>query len=262
MHHINKIEIIPIPFDRDVKEGDDITSLILESIKSNGLILLDRDILVVTHKIVSKAEGRVISLDSIEPSEEANSIAIKHGKDARLVELMLREGSIVAAEHGVIITRTKHGFVAANAGIDTSNVQGNGSVVLLPVDADASARRIRDRIHALTGKRVAVIITDTFGRPFREGQVNVAIGIAGIDPIIDYRGKKDMYGKELRVTEIAVADEVASAAELVMGKSKGIPVAIVRGLDYSSVDYGIARLIRNEEKDIFLRLAKSSTYVL
>ncbi len=259
---INKVEIIPIPIDRDVKEDDDIPSLILESIKSNSLILLDRDVLVIAHKIVSKAEGRIVDLDGIEPSEEAKSIAMKHGKDARIVELMLREGRIVVAEHGIIITRTRHGFVAANAGIDASNVQGNDRVVLLPLDADVSARRIRDRIHALTGKSVAVIITDTFGRPFREGQVNVAIGIAGIDPIIDYRGKKDMYGKELRVTEIAVVDEVASAAELVMGKSRGIPVAIVRGLDYNSADYGIARLIRSEEKDIFLRLAESSTSAL
>jgi coenzyme F420-0:L-glutamate ligase/coenzyme F420-1:gamma-L-glutamate ligase len=255
--HINKVEIIPIPLSIDIKYGDDIAYLILESIKSISLEILDNDVIVVAQKIVSKAEGRVVNLDSIEPSEEAERIAKEHGKDARLVELMLREGKIIAADNGVIITQTRHGFVCANAGIDASNVQGN-NVTLLPLDADASARSIRDRIYTLTNKRVGVIITDTFGRPFREGQVNIAVGLAGINPIIDYRGKKDMYGKELRITQIAVADEIASAAELVMGKSKGVPVALVRGLDCccSNDDHSIHKLIRSEDKDIFLKLAK------
>jgi len=254
--HINKVEIIPIPFSIDVKYGDDIAYLILESIKSINLEILDNDVIVVAQKIVSKAEGRVVNLNSIEPSEEAERIAKEHGKDARLVELMLREGKIIAADNGIIITQTRHGFVCANAGIDASNVQGD-NVTLLPLDADASARGIRDRIYTLTNKRVGVIITDTFGRPFREGQVNVAVGLAGINPIIDYRGKKDMYGKELRITQIAIADEIASAAELVMGKSKGVPVALVRGLDCcSNDDHGIYKLIRSEDKDIFLKLAK------
>jgi coenzyme F420-0:L-glutamate ligase/coenzyme F420-1:gamma-L-glutamate ligase len=248
--HINKVEIIPIPLSIDIKYGDDIAYLILESIKSISLEILDNDVIVVAQKIVSKAEGRVVNLDSIEPSEEAERIAKEHGKDARLVELMLREGKIIAADNGVIITQTRHGFVCANAGIDASNVQGN-NVTLLPLDADASARSIRDRIYTLTNKRVGVIITDTFGRPFREGQVNIAVGLAGINPIIDYRGKKDMYGKELRITQIAVADEIASAAELVMGKSKGVPVALVRGLDCccSNDDHSIHKLIRSEDKD-------------
>jgi len=252
---MDKVEIIPIPLDSDVKQDDDIALLILESIKRFGIELLDNDILVIAQKIVSKAEGRVIDLRYVIPSEEAERLAYEHNKDARIVELILREGRVVAAYKGVIITRTKHGFVCANSGIDSSNVKGE-YVTLLPVDADATAKIIRERIYAFTRKIVAVIITDTFGRPFREGQVNIAIGSAGIEPLIDYRGSRDMYGKELKVTQIALIDEVASAAELVMGKSRGIPVALVRGLSYSIGNDGARTLIRDVEKDIFLNLAR------
>ncbi|MFN4336399.1 MAG: coenzyme F420-0:L-glutamate ligase [Candidatus Nitrosocaldus sp.] len=256
---MNRVEIIPVPIAKDIKisKDHDLASLILYSIRVNGLELVDKDVVVVTQKIVSKAEGRVVDLRDVTPSVNAVKIAEEQGKDPRVVELMLREAKrVVAIENGVIITETRHGFVCANSAIDGSNVE-DGYVTLLPIDPDESARRIRDGLINATGKRVAVIISDTFGRPFREGQVNVAIGIAGIKPIIDYRGLKDMYGKELRVTSIAVVDEMASAAELVMGKSRGVPVAIVRGLEYEDAeDVSIKELIREQSRDIFLKLAR------
>ncbi|MEM2923414.1 MAG: coenzyme F420-0:L-glutamate ligase [Candidatus Nitrosocaldus sp.] len=254
---MNRVEVIPVAISEpNIAEGCDIASLILYSISVNGLELRDGDVVVVTQKIVSKAEGRVINLADVIPSEQAVKIAREQCKDPRVVEVILREArKVVAIKDGVIITQTRHGFVCANSAVDGSNVKGE-SLTMLPVDPDVSARRIRDGLMKATGKRVAVIISDTFGRPFREGQVNVAVGIAGMKPVIDYRGLKDMYGKELRVTSIAIADEVASAAELVMGKSRGVPVAIVRGLEYEHVDdASINELIREESKDIFFKLA-------
>ncbi|MEM3120778.1 MAG: coenzyme F420-0:L-glutamate ligase [Candidatus Nitrosocaldus sp.] len=262
---MSRVEVIPVSIAKDIKisKGYDLASLILYSIRANGLELMDKDVVVVTQKVVSKAEGRVVDLADVTPSDDAVKIAKEQEKDPRVVELMLRDAKrIVAMQNGVIITETRHGFVCANSAIDGSNVEDN-CVTLLPIDPDASARRIRDGLMKATGKRVAVIISDTFGRPFREGQVNVAVGIAGMKPIIDYRGLRDMYGKELRVTSIAVADEVASAAELVMGKSRGIPVAIVRGLEYEDVeDASINELIREESRDIFLKLAASKGSVI
>lgn len=255
---MNRVEIIPVHIATDIRisEGCDLASIILDAIRDNGLELMDRDVVVVTQKIVSKAEGMIVDLASVTPSEQAIKIAREHGKDARVVELVLREAKrIVAIMDGVIITETRHGFVCANSAVDGSNVEGE-HVTLLPLDPDESARRIRYGLMKMTGRRVAVVISDTFGRPFREGQVNVAVGIAGIRPIMDYRGSRDMYGKELRVTSIAVADEVASAAELVMGKSRGIPVAIVRGMEYEEAeDASVRELVREESRDIFLRLA-------
>ncbi len=255
---MNKVEIIPVHMAKDIKisKGHNLASLILYSIRANGLELVDKDVVVVTQKIVSKAEGMVVDLRDVTPSADAVKIAEEQGKDPRVVELMLREAKrIVAMQNGVIITETRHGFICANSAIDGSNVE-DGYVTLLPIDPDASARSIREGLINATGKRIAVIISDTFGRPFREGQVNVAIGIAGIKPIIDYRGLRDMYGRELRVTSIAVVDEIASAAELVMGKSRGVPIAIVRGLEYEDAeDVSIKELIRDERKDIFLKLA-------
>ncbi|MEM0364294.1 MAG: coenzyme F420-0:L-glutamate ligase [Candidatus Nitrosocaldus sp.] len=254
---MRRVEVIPVAVsDPNVAEGCDLASLILDSLEVNGLSLEDGDVVVVTQKIVSKAEGRVINLADVIPSEHAVEIASKYCKDPRVVEVILREArKVVAIKDGVIITQTRHGFVCANSAVDGSNVEGD-SLTMLPLDPDASARRIRAGLMKATGKRIAVIISDTFGRPFREGQVNVAVGIAGIKPLIDYRGLRDMYGKELRVTSIAVADEIASAAELVMGKSKGVPLAIVRGVEYEySDDASINELIREESKDIFLKLA-------
>lgn len=245
------MQIIPIHLKEDVHVNSNLASLILSSIKSERQRLRDNDVLVVAHKIVSKAEGRIIDLATVHPSRHTIKIAKKHGKDARIVELILRESRrIVKMERNIIITETKQGFVCANAGIDKSNVPGD-RVALLPVNPDRSAERIRHTVKKETGKNIAVIISDTFGRPFREGQVNVAIGISGLKPFKDYRGSKDMFGKELKVTKIAVADEIASAAELVMGKVDRVPIAIIRGLLYEKKQGSAKELIRKRKKDLF-----------
>jgi len=225
----------------------------MEAIKERNESLLENDVVVITHKVISKAEGKVADLSTIVPSEESKKISLDTGKDPRLVELILSESNeIVKIERDIIIAETKHGFVCANAGIDASNVgMLSNHVVLLPDNPDESARRIRNDIKSRTKINVSIIISDTFGRPFRKGQVNVAIGIAGIDPMVSYIGKTDMYGKILKVTEIAIADELASAAELVMGKSSRIPVAIIRGCHYTSGDSSISNISRSKEDDLF-----------
>jgi len=202
---------------------------------------------------VSKAEGRILPLSTIIPSDFAKTIATETGKDPRQVEVVLRESKkIIRMRAGHLITETSHGFICANAGVDQSNVGARrDSVTLLPRDSDASADRIRKTIHHTTGKDVPVIITDTFGRAWRMGQVNFAIGISGMKPIHDYRGTKDMYRKTLQVTEIAVADELASAAELVMNKADRVPVAIVRGYRAHRGQGRVKDLIRPEEFDLF-----------
>jgi coenzyme F420-0:L-glutamate ligase/coenzyme F420-1:gamma-L-glutamate ligase len=211
----------------------------------------DSDVIVVAQKIVSKAEGRVVKLDSVDPSPRALEWAAAFDKDARVVEVVLRESKrIVRMERGVLIAETEQGFVCANAGVDTSNVVEN-SVTLLPRDSDATARKIRTTLEEAFGVRLAVIVCDTFGRPWREGLVNVALGVAGIEPLIDYRGQKDSHGRALKVTVIAIADELASAAELVMKKSSEIPVAIVRGFDYDARDGSGRELIRSPNLDLF-----------
>lgn len=231
---------------------NDLSVIILEAIDRSQIEIQNGDILVVTHKIVSKAEGRVVELDSIEPSTKAINMAKEHDKDPRIMELILRESSqILRAKDGIIISETRHGFVCANAGVDQSNVKGD-TAVLLPLAPDESADRIRHAVKKKVGKEVAVIITDTFGRTFRNGQTNVAIGIAGINPIKSYIGTYDMYGRKLRVTEIAVADEIASAAELVMGKAEGTPVAIVRGYIFEKASKtSVKLLLRAKERDLF-----------
>jgi len=252
MNEFNNVEIISIPINDDIQEGNDIVNLILESLKEKQESLKENDVIVITHKIISKSEGRTIDLTKIIPSEEAKKISFRTGKDPRLVELIISQSNeIIKIEREIIITETKHGFVCANSGIDTSNVGKSNHVVLLPVDPDKSAREIRNYIKSRTRISVAVIISDTFGRPFRKGQVNVAIGVAGIDPIKSYIGDSDMYGNILRVTEIAIADEIASAAELVMGKSLRVPVAIVRGFDFSSHDTSISKVTRDKNEDLF-----------
>jgi coenzyme F420-0:L-glutamate ligase / coenzyme F420-1:gamma-L-glutamate ligase len=212
------------------------------------------DIVVIAQKIVSKAEGRIVPLSSLTPSAKAIRLAKVYKKDARVLELILRHSkNIVKIANGVIISETKHGFVCANAGIDQSNIiKSNENALLLPDDPDASANQIMNMLREKTNREVAVIIADSFGRPFRNGQTNVAIGIAGLNAIKSYIGEDDMFGKKLKVTEIAVVDELASAAELVMGKSKGIPVAIVRGFVFvMSKKASINELIRATEKDLF-----------
>ena len=253
MDDLTKIQIIPITIQDDIIYGDDITNIIINSLKEKNESLQENDIVVITHKIISKTEGKIIDLTKIVPSEESKNISAQTGKDPRLVELIFSQSKeIVRIERDIIITETKHGFVCANAGIDTSNVgKLSNHVVLLPDDPDKSARKIRDDLNSRTKATVGVIISDTFGRPFRTAQVNIAIGIAGFDPIKSYIGKLDMYGKVLRITEIAIADEIASAAELVMGKSSRVPVTIVRGYDFTSYDSSISKLMRLKKDDLF-----------
>lgn len=211
----------------------------------------DGDIFVVAQKIVSKSEGRLVPLDQIEPSPLARAWAEAHNKDARLIELVLRQSKrIVRMERGIIISETEHGFVCANAGVDESNV-AEGFATLLPEDPDGSARRIKEGLERRLGVKVAVIVSDTFGRPWREGLTNVALGIAGMAPLRDWRGKGDWLGRRLKATIIATADEVASAAELVMSKDAGIPVAIVRGLSYEESESSGRMLIRPASNDLF-----------
>jgi coenzyme F420-0:L-glutamate ligase/coenzyme F420-1:gamma-L-glutamate ligase len=246
------IQITSIRISDDIRLYNDLGAVILEAIADSQIEIQNGDILVVTHKIVSKAEGRVVDLARIKPSPKAIRMAKEHDKDPRVMDLILKESiQILRAKNGIIISETKHGFVCANAGVDQSNVEGDAAV-LLPVDPDESASRIQDAVKKKIGKEIAVIITDTFGRTFRNGQTNVAIGIAGINPIKSYIGTYDMYGRKLRVTEIAVADEIASAAELVMGKAEGTPVAIVRGYSFEKASKtSVKSLLRAKERDLF-----------
>ena len=244
------ITVIPVRVKGDIKPGKkSLAAIISKALGDSGVNLQEGDILVVAQKIVSKAEGRVVDLAIVKPSPKALRLAKKLQKDARLVELILQESKeIVIVKNGIIITETRHGFVCANSGVDQSNLGDENSAVLLPVDPDRSAKMLRDFFH------VAVVITDTFGRPFREGQANVAVGVAGIRPIKSYIGKKDMFGRRLHVTEIAVADEIASAAELAMGKSGGIPVAVVRGYGYEKDTKASSKpLVRKKKTDLFRR---------
>ena len=240
------LQIIPIKTQKEIGIDVNLVDLILESSEIN-----DGDILVFSQKIVSKNEGRILSLSSVNPSLLANGIASSYGKDPRLVELILSESKrIVRMENGIIIVETKHGFVCANAGIDESNVQ-DGYAALLPEDPDKSASLLKERIEQKTGKNTAVIISDTFGRPFRLGQTDVAIGIAGIEPILDYIGKPDTFGKIMQVTAIAIADEICSATELVMGKVRKCPIAIVRNYNFNFSNAKIQKLLRSRHDDLF-----------
>ena len=235
-----------------VKEGDNVADLIVKAAKKDRFTIQNRDVIVIAQKIVSKAEGGIVHLKDVSPSPKAEEIAKESGKDPRHVETILQQSSKVVRRKGAhLIVETRHGFVCANAGVDRSNVEDPESLTVLPADADSSARSIRKRILELTGVDVGVIISDTFGRAWRIGQVNVAIGVNGLCPVVDYRGQKDMFGYVLNVTQMAIADELASAAELVMRKSDGVPVAIIRGLDYSSGDGSVKELIRPEEEDLF-----------
>ena len=242
------IQITPIKIKEDIQPGDDITGLILSSCKMS---LDDGDVLIISQKIVSKQEGRVINLNSVIPSELSVGIASAYQKDPKLVEVILSESKrIVRMEHGVIIVETNHNFICANAGIDESNVE-KGFVTLLPIDSDRSARKIRDSILQITGKNIAVLISDTFGRPFRLGQTDHAIGIAGMETIENYEGKPDTFGKIMRVTAIAVADELCAASELVMGKINKSPAAVIKNYNFESKNGNISSVIRDEKEDLF-----------
>ena len=249
------LQIIPIPLDKDVTKGDDIGRLIMDAIHETKVSMRDHDVLVVTQKIVSKSEGRVLDLSTVKPSDRALELASKTNKDPRFVELVLTEArDLLRYSENLIITETRHGFVCANSGVDQSNVSIHEEkfVSLLPLDPDLSAKRIRQTIYENSGVNIAVVVSDTFGRPFRLGQTNVAIGVSGMDPIKSYIGLADMYGNILRITEIAVADELASAAELVMGKTERVPIAVVRGYEYSPTETGNAKsLVRDRIYDLF-----------
>ena len=248
MYKTNRVtlEIIPVKIQKEIESDDNLVDLILESSEVNN-----GDILIFSQKIVSKNEGRILSLSSVTPSPLASGIASSYGKDPRLVELILSESKrIVRMENGIIIVETKHGFVCANAGIDESNVQ-DGYATLLPDNPDQSANLLKGRIEQKTGKNIAVIISDTFGRPFRLGQTNIAIGIAGLEPILDYNGKPDTFGKIMQVTAIAVADEICSASELVMGKVEKCPIAIVRNYNFNFSNAKIQKLLRSKHDDLF-----------
>jgi coenzyme F420-0:L-glutamate ligase / coenzyme F420-1:gamma-L-glutamate ligase len=236
----------------EIQSGDDVTAVIADALTTSGLTLEDGDILVVTHKIVSKAEGRLVDLTTIVPSEFALAWAAKHDKDARHVETVLREAErIVRMDRGVMICETRHGFICANAGVDASNVPGEHVVCLLPLDPDASARQIRDGLAQRFGTAPAVIISDSFGRAWRKGIVNVAIGVAGMSPFADYRGVTDAYGYDLRVSVMAVADELAATAELLAGKTDARPVALIRGYRYTPGDGSASELVMDPERDLF-----------
>ncbi len=235
----------------EVRPGDDLAALIVAAAGRQGVRCEDGDVLIVTQKAVSKAEGRLVRLDDVEPSPLAVELATSWDKDARQVEVVLRESKrIVRMDHGVIICETRHGFVCANAGVDASNAPG-GHLVLLPLDPDASAQRIRDGIARATGADVALIVSDTFGRPWRAGYTEVAIGVAGMLPILDYVGQLDTQGRELRATWICVADELASAAELVTGKLKQVPVALIRGYAVPRGDGSAKEIVRQAVTDMF-----------
>jgi coenzyme F420-0:L-glutamate ligase/coenzyme F420-1:gamma-L-glutamate ligase len=251
MHQPTELRLIGVPGMPEVKSGDALASLIAESVRGAGLRLVEGDVIVIAQKIVSKAEGRTVQLAEIEPGAVARDWAAHFDKDARMVEVVLRESKrIVRMERGVLIAETRHGFICANAGVDASNVAAD-EVTLLPEDADRSARDIQSLLAREFDARIAVIISDTFGRPWREGITNVAIGVAGIAPLVDYRGQLDSHGRPLKVTVIAIADELASAAELLMQKTAGVPVVIIRGFDYTARDASVRELIRSPETDLF-----------
>ena len=240
------MQITPVHIEKEIDSSDDISKLISQSAK-----LTDGDILVIAQKIISKQEGRVVALSTVTPSLLAQGIGSQYHKDPRVVELILSESKrIVRMKNEIIIVQTHTGFICANAGIDESNVK-DGYATLLPVDSDLSAQKIRDDIKNNVSKDVAVVVSDTFGRPFRMGQTNCAIGISGLNPILDYAGTLDSFGRILRVTEIAIADEFSAAAELVMGKTLNCPVVIIRDYLFEFGNYSASSLIRSEDHDLF-----------
>ena len=240
------MQILPISIEKEITVDDDLSKLII-----NSTDIHDDDIIVIAQKIVSKHEGRVVELSTVKPSLLAEGISSQYNRDPHIVELILSESKrIIRMKNGLIIVETNHGFICANAGIDESNVV-DGFATLLPLNSDKSAELIRTKILYETGKNVAIIISDTFGRPFRMGQTNHAIGISGLNPILDYAGTLDSFKRILRITAIAIADELSSAAELVMGKTKKCPAAIIRDYSFNVEERTIVDLIRPENEDLF-----------
>jgi coenzyme F420-0:L-glutamate ligase / coenzyme F420-1:gamma-L-glutamate ligase len=247
-----ELHVIGLPGIPIVTPGMDLAALIQQASTAAPLPLQAGDILVVTQKVVSKAEGHLIHLKDVTPSPLAKNFAQQWGKDPRHVEVVLQQSRrIVKMDRGVLITETHHGLICANAGVDQSNIEGEEVVAVLPPDPDASARAIRQALRERLGFDMAVIISDTFGRPWRYGLVNIAIGLSGIEAIKDYTGQLDAQGYELRVTALAIADELAAAAELVMNKLDNVPVAVIRGYEYPRGEGSLAQLIRAAERDLF-----------
>lgn len=241
------LEIIPILIKNEIKKGDDITHMFLSNFKD----VRDGDVIVIAQKIISKQEGKTIELAQVIPSVLSVGLAAEYEKDPKLVEVILSEAKrIVRLESGIMITETKHGFVCANSGVDESNLP-KGFASMLPENPDRSASEFANKIYEKTKKKVAVLISDTFGRPFREGQTNIAIGISGIKTLDDYEGKNDVHGRTLRVTKIAQVDELCGAAELVMKKTKNCPFAVIRNLEYDSSEDTISTIIRSKQTDLF-----------
>ena len=246
-----RYEVIGVTGIGEVQPGDDVGRIVVEAAAAQGTPLATGDVLVVGQKIVSKAEGRLLRLSAVEPSEATRRMAESLGRDPHLLEVIMRESRrIVRMDKGVVITETHHGWICANAGVDQSNVDAD-TVALLPEDPDRSGRGLRERVQALAGADVTVVIADTFGRPWREGLTNVAIGVAGLAALRDYIGMPDSAGRPLQMTMLAVADELAAAAELVMGKLDRVPVAIVRGLRMEPSDGGSKPLLRDPARDLF-----------
>jgi coenzyme F420-0:L-glutamate ligase/coenzyme F420-1:gamma-L-glutamate ligase len=246
-----RYEVIGVEGIGEIQPGDDIARIVVEAAARQRTPLASGDVVVLSQKIVSKSEGRLLRLPEITPSTMAATFAAELGRDPRLIEVILRESRrIVRMDRGVLVTETRHGWVCANAGVDQSNVDAD-LVALLPVDPDRSARAFRDAVRAQTRAEIHVIVADTFGRPWREGLVNIAIGVAGFAPILSYLGQQDPAGRPLQATILAVADELAAAAEPVMGKLDRIPAAIVRGLALQPSEEGSKALLRDPARDLF-----------
>jgi coenzyme F420-0:L-glutamate ligase/coenzyme F420-1:gamma-L-glutamate ligase len=248
----DELRLIPIPLADEIRPGDSLADKLFESLHRCRLNFQPGDILIIKHKIVSKSEGRLVDLATIEPSAESVTWAKQYGLDARLIELALRESrSVIRRKNGVLITETNHGFLCANSGIDVSNVDGGRTALLLPADADRSAATLRRELKKRTGIAIPVIITDSFGRPWREGLTEFAIGVAGMKPLRDDRGRRDFHGYKLKASVEAVADELACAAGLVCGKLNRAPACIVRGFRYRPGAGGVKDLLRPASTDLF-----------
>ena len=247
-----RLILIPIPVATEIRPGESLAEKLITALRRRRVRLLSGDILVVKHKIVSKAEGRIVDLATIQPSAESVEWAKQYDLDARVIELALRESrSVIRRKNGVLITETQHGFLCANSGIDVSNVDGGAHAVLLPEDPDRSAANLRRELKKRTGVAVPVIITDSFGRPWREGLTDLAIGIAGMKPLRDDRGRRDSHGYKLKASVEAVADELASAAGLVCGKLNRTPACVVRGFRYQAGSGSLRELLRPPANDLF-----------
>ena len=248
----DEVRAIPVFGLPEIESGADIGRLIADQCLINNTLPCDGDLLVVAQKIISKSEDAVVELCNQTPTDEADHLAQIVGKDPRLVQVILDQSKrVVRAVQGVLIVETHHGFICANAGVDQSNIQGDQLVTTLPVDSDRSAEIIRGAFLCRTGRKIGVVISDTFNRPWREGSINVAIGIAGFDPLKDLRGTKDDFNRAMTTSVVSLADEVASMAQLVMGEAGRVPAAIVRGVEWKPGDYSTTRLLRPANRDLF-----------